>query len=90
VPIVEAGARFIAPLYFDDAIAIRSTIAELGTSSLRVEHVVLRGDTEAARGFEVRVLIAPAGEDRRVAATPLPPELRAALADSATTEDQEA
>jgi YbgC/YbaW family acyl-CoA thioester hydrolase len=88
VPIVEAGARFIAPLYFDDVIAIRSTIAELGTSSLRVEHVVLRGDTEAARGFEVRVLIAPAGEDGRIAAAPLPPELRAALADPATTEDQ--
>lgn len=89
VPIVEAGARFVAPLYFDDAIAIRSTITELGTSSLRVEHVVLRGDTEAARGFEVRVLIRT-GEDGRIAAEPLPPELRAALADPATTEDREA
>jgi YbgC/YbaW family acyl-CoA thioester hydrolase len=86
VPIVEAGARFIAPLHFDDAIAIRSTITELGTSSLRVEHVVLRGDTEAARGFEVRVLIEPR-EDGRIAAAPLPPHLRAALADPVTTED---
>ena len=90
VPIVEAGARFVTPLHFDDAIAIRSTITELGTSSLRVEHVVLRGETEAARGFEVRVLIAPAGEDGRIAAAPLPAQLRAALADSATTEDREA
>jgi YbgC/YbaW family acyl-CoA thioester hydrolase len=86
VPIVDAGARFVAPLHFDDAIAIRSTITELGTSSLRVEHAVLREDVEVARGFEVRVLIAPR-EDGRIAAAPLPPELRAALAEPATTED---
>ena len=85
VPIVEAGARFVAPLHFDDAIAVRSTITELGRSSLRVEHVVLRGDIKAARGFEVRVLIR-AGEDGTIAASPLPPELRAALADPSTTE----
>lgn len=86
VPIVETGARFVAPLHFDDAIAIRSTITELGTSSLRVEHAVMRDELEVARGFEVRVLIAPR-EDGRIAAAPLPPELRAAFADSATTED---
>ena len=86
VPIVEAGARFVSPLHFDDAIAIRSTVTELGTSSLRIEHVVLRGDEEAARGFEVRVLIR-SGDDGRIAAAPLPPDLRAALTDSATTED---
>jgi YbgC/YbaW family acyl-CoA thioester hydrolase len=86
VPIVEASARFSAPLRFDDAIAIRSTITELGTSSLRVEHVVLRGEVEAARGFEVRVLVR-AGDDDRIVAAPLPPELRAGLAEPATTED---
>ena len=86
VPIVEAGARFVAPLHFDDAIAVRSTITELGRSSLRVEHVVLRGDLEAARGFEVRVLIQP-GDEGRIVAAPLPPALRAALAEPVTTED---
>ena len=84
VPIVETGARFVAPLHFDDAIAIRSTITELGTSSLRVEHVVLRGDQEVARGFEVRVLIGMDGG--RLAAVPLPQELRAALADPTSSE----
>jgi YbgC/YbaW family acyl-CoA thioester hydrolase len=84
VPIVESGARFVAPLYYDDAIAIRSTIVELGTSSLRVEHVVLRGDQEVARGFEVRVLIGMDGG--RLAAVPLPQELRAALADPTSSE----
>lgn len=86
VPIVEASARFTAPLHFDDAIAIRSTIAGLGTSSLRVEHVVARGDTEVARGFEVRVLIGYEGA--RIVARPIPDELRAALSDAITTEDE--
>ena len=86
LPIVETGARFVAPLHYDDAIAIRSTITELGTSSLRVEHVVLRGNVEAARGFEVRMLIEP-GEDGRIRVAPLPPHLRAALADPVMTDD---
>ena len=86
VPIVETGARFVAPLHFDDAIAIRSTITELGRSSFRIEHVVLRGDVEAARGFEVRVLIQPA-DDGRITARALPPELRAAFREPVTTED---
>lgn len=86
VPIVDAGARFAVPLRFDDAIAIRSTITELGTSSLRVAHAVLRGDLECARGFEVRVLI-QSGEDGGIRAMPLPPNLRASLAEPVTTED---
>jgi YbgC/YbaW family acyl-CoA thioester hydrolase len=85
VPIVESGARFSVPLYYDDAIAIRSTITELGTSSIRIEHVVLRGDVEVARGFEVRVLIGY--HDGRMGAVALPQELRDALADGACTED---
>ncbi len=87
LPIVECGATFVAPLRFDDAIAIRSTITEIGTSSLRVEHVVLRGAAEAARGFEVRVLIGT-GDDGRIGAAPLPHEVRSALADPVSTDDE--
>ena len=87
VPIVESGATFVAPLYFDDAIAIRSTVVELGRSSFRVEHVVLRGDVEAARGFEVRVLIR-SGDPGKLAAEALPPQVRAALAEPASTEER--
>lgn len=86
VPIVEAGARFIAPLSYDDPIEIRSTIVELGKSSFRVEHVVLRDDAEVARGFEVRVLIGYDGA--RMSARPLPQELRDALADGAATQEE--
>ncbi|MBV8370566.1 MAG: acyl-CoA thioesterase [Candidatus Eremiobacteraeota bacterium] len=85
VPIVESGARFVQPLYYDDPIVIRSTVVELGESSMRIEHVVLRDDVEVARGFEVRVLIGYG--DAGIAARPLPQELRTALSDGATTED---
>jgi YbgC/YbaW family acyl-CoA thioester hydrolase len=86
IPIVEASARFSAPLYFDDAIAIRSTITALGTSSMRIEHVVVRGETEAARGFEVRVLIAYDGA--RIAPRAIPDDLRRALAEETCSEDE--
>jgi YbgC/YbaW family acyl-CoA thioester hydrolase len=87
VPIVECGATFVAPLYFDDAIAIRSTVVELGRSSFRIEHVVLRGDVEAARGFEVRVLIR-SGDPGKLAAEPMPSRVRDALAQPASTEER--
>ncbi len=87
VPIVESGATFVAPLHFDDAIAIRSTVVELGRSSFRLEHVVLRGEVEAARGFEVRVLIR-AGEPGKVASESMPPNVRDALSADTSTEDR--
>ncbi|BDE04950.1 4-hydroxybenzoyl-CoA thioesterase [Vulcanimicrobium alpinum] len=88
LPIVESGARFSAPLYFDDPIAIRSSVVEIGTRSLRVEHVILRGETEVARGFEVRVFIA-VGEGGAIASEPLPDELRASLSAAITVDDRD-
>jgi len=85
LPIVESGARFFAPLAYDDEIVIRSTAAEIGTSSLRIEHVVNRGELEVARGFETRVFIRREGG--RIVAEPIPDELRAALNEPASTED---
>jgi acyl-CoA thioester hydrolase len=86
IPIVDCGARFAAPLRFDDAIAVRSTVSEIGRSSFRVEHVVTRGDAEVARGFEVRVLIRHDGG--RFAAVELPQRLRDALADAGAASEE--
>ncbi len=86
IPIVESGARFIAPLAFDDPIEIRSTIAELGTSSLRVEHEIVREGTVVATGFEVRVHVA--FDTGRIAKAAIPDELRHALAEEITTADE--
>jgi acyl-CoA thioester hydrolase len=74
IPIVEAGASFLAPLYFDDAIAIETTVADVGARSFRLEHVVLRGDEEVARGYEVRVHVKREGG--RYVSAALPDELR--------------
>ena len=85
LPIVESGATFLAPLRYDDEIAIRSTVVELGAKSLRVEHVVTSGGVEAARGFEVRVFIRRDGA--RIAGAEIPQELRASLTEGATSEE---
>lgn len=87
VPIVESGARFSLPLFFDDPITIRSTVAEIGRSSFRVEHVVSRGGVEVATGFEARVLIRHDGG--RLVPAPLPQDLRDALADAVASSEEE-
>ena len=77
LPIVECGAKFFAPLKFDDPIEIVSTVAELGESSLRVEHEVRHAGKTVARGFEARVYIR--AEGGRIAKAPIPDDLRARL-----------
>jgi 4-hydroxybenzoyl-CoA thioesterase len=78
VPIAECGARFRAPVFVDDELVVTSTVAEVGPRSFRIEHVVARDGEEVASGFEVRVA-ARREEDGRLAATPLPDDLRAWL-----------
>jgi YbgC/YbaW family acyl-CoA thioester hydrolase len=85
IPIVESGARFSAPVRYDDEIAIHTTVVELGTSSMRLEHVVTCGDVEVARGFEVRVLVQFEGDG--IASRPIPQELRASLTEGVTTQE---
>ena len=87
IPIVDSGARFSSPLYFDDPIAIRSTVTAIGRSSMRIEHVVLRGALEVVHGFEARVLIRHAAG--KLAPTPFPQELRDALTDAAASSEEE-
>ena len=77
LPIVESGATFLAPIQYDEPIEIVSTVAEIGESSLRVEHEVLHAGKTAARGFEVRVYIRADGG--RIAKAPIPDALRAHL-----------
>ncbi|HEY4441312.1 MAG TPA: thioesterase family protein [Candidatus Elarobacter sp.] len=85
VPIVESGATFLSPLRFDDEIEIRSTVTAVGTTSLRVEHVVTCGVVECARGFEVRVYIERRGAT--ITGVPIPQELRASLTEGASSEE---
>jgi len=87
IPLVESGATFVSQLRHDDEIAIRSTVAAVGTSSVRIEHEVVRvaDGVVAARGFEVRVHVRR--ENGTWTASPLPEELRAGLEAGASAEE---
>ncbi len=78
-PIAESGAKFLAPLFYDDEITIVTSVAERRARSLRVEHAVYRGDVLCATGFEVRVHGRKKSDGSGVEVTPIPPELAAWL-----------
>lgn len=80
VPIVESGARFVAPVRYGDEVAIRSTVAEVRRKVFRVEHEVSVGATRCAAGFEVRAWVAlPDTPGGRLRSTPFPAEVAATL-----------
>jgi 4-hydroxybenzoyl-CoA thioesterase len=76
VPLVEASARFIAPLKFGDLAMHESQVSAFRRSSFDVEHRLLIGAELATLGRETRVW---AGLDRagRLKAKPLPDEVTA-------------
>jgi 4-hydroxybenzoyl-CoA thioesterase len=81
IPMVDTGARFIAPSSFGDSIEIRSEITELGRSSFGVLHALSRGDAALAEVREKRVWVVrdAAGGIR---SAPLPDEVRRALGET--------
>jgi 4-hydroxybenzoyl-CoA thioesterase len=54
-PLVEARARFIAPLKFGDRVVVESQVSAFHRSSFDVEHRVLNGGALATEGYETRV-----------------------------------
>jgi YbgC/YbaW family acyl-CoA thioester hydrolase len=79
VPIAECGARFRAPTFAGDEVAVTATVGELQSRSFRVEHRVERAGREVASGFEVRV-VARLEADGRLAVVPMPDPIREWLA----------
>lgn len=79
-PIVEAGCRFTAPIFYHDVIRLVSRVTEVRQKSFRVEHEVYQGGDLKARGFEVRVWAEQVdGAPRRLRARPIPEEVVALL-----------
>jgi 4-hydroxybenzoyl-CoA thioesterase len=78
VPLVEASARFIAPVRFGDQVIHESQVSAFRRSSFDVEHRLLIGAELATLGRETRVWAAlgPAG---RLQARPLPQAVTARL-----------
>jgi len=80
LPIVEVGAKFYSPLRVDAEFDLVSTVATIGTTSLRVEHEAFALDgTRVATGFEQRVHCRIVDGD--FIKEPLPDVLRAHLSE---------
>ncbi len=75
--VVETQCRFFEPMTFPDTVHVGLRVARLGRSSVRYEIGLFRNDGEiaAAQGHFVHVYVERVSRK----ATPLPPEMRAAL-----------
>ena len=81
IPLVDSGARFMAPALFGDAVELSSWVSEFRRSSFDVEHRLLVHGTLAVEGKETRVWAArdPANPEK-IRAHPIPPEVTARFA----------
>ena len=80
IPLVDAGARFIAPARFGDVVELTSEVSEIRRSSFDVKHVLSARGKVAVEGLETRVW---AGRDPanpgRMKSQQIPPEVVARL-----------
>jgi len=81
-PLVEAGARYLLPCHFDDAVEIESGVEIWGRSSFTVRHRILKGAKEAVVGFEKRIWAAGHPDRGGIKPLPVPDEVKAALSDA--------
>jgi 4-hydroxybenzoyl-CoA thioesterase len=76
MPLVEAGASFMAPLKFGDSASLVSTVSEFRRASFVMSHHIYKGDTLCVDGKETRVWAGFHPDDRsRMRAEPVPQEL---------------
>lgn len=75
-PVVEAGAKYLAPARYDDVVEIRTRLAEAGGVRVRFEYDLTRAGDGAllARGFTVHASVGRDGRPIR-----LPEDLRRRL-----------
>jgi 4-hydroxybenzoyl-CoA thioesterase len=55
IPLVDSGARFIAPARFGDVVELSSRVSEFRRSSFDVEHKIVVRGAVAVEGRETRV-----------------------------------
>jgi 4-hydroxybenzoyl-CoA thioesterase len=81
LPLVDAGARFIAPARFGDLVELTSQVSEFRRSSFDVDHRLTVGGELAVEGRETRVW---AGRDpahpSQIKAQPIPADVIARFA----------
>ena len=69
--VAEAGARYLRPAKYDDALDVETRCTEARGASVLLEYVVRRGDEVLATGFSRHAAVDDAGRAKRV-----PPEIR--------------
>jgi 4-hydroxybenzoyl-CoA thioesterase len=80
LPLVEASAKFLAPVRWGDDLTIESSVRRWGRSSFDLAHLVFKNGTLCVQGFETRVwsLRDPDAPERIVGA-PVPENVREKL-----------
>jgi len=81
LPLVDAGARFIAPARFGDVVELTSQVSEFRRSSFDVDHrLMVRGEL-AVEGRETRVWAGrDPGNQSQIKAQPIPTDVIARFA----------
>jgi 4-hydroxybenzoyl-CoA thioesterase len=78
IPLVDAGARFLAPARFGDVVELTSRVSEFRRSSFDVEHQLLVHGALAVEGKETRVWAArDAADPSKIKSQPIPAEVTA-------------
>ncbi len=70
LPVAEAHVNYLAPSTYDDDITVRTSVAEIGNSTLRFEYQVSHAKTQlpVATGHTVHVFVTKAMKPCRVPA----------------------
>ena len=80
IPLVDVGARFIVPSVFGDVVTIESTVVDIRRSSFRMQHRLLKGETLAVEGHEIRVWAGrDPGNPDKLKSKPIPQDVIARL-----------
>ena len=78
-PVVEVHCNYKAPIKYNDIIIIKTTIENIGNSSIKFHYEIIRkSDNEIlAEGYTVNVFV----DKKTMKSTKIPDELRKALQD---------
>jgi 4-hydroxybenzoyl-CoA thioesterase len=83
-PLVDVGANFRKPCFYDDKVTIECEIGEWGRSSFTVRHRILKGGALAVEGFEKRVWAKAQAGQPGIKPEAVPDEIRALLSGPAS------
>jgi 4-hydroxybenzoyl-CoA thioesterase len=76
LPLVDAGARFVAPARFGDVVELTSQVSEFRRSSFDVDHKLTVGGELVAEGRETRVWAGrDAANPSQIKAQPIPADV---------------